>query len=234
MSESRFTLYEAWFTGYLMALAQRRRQQIEDTFNRILAVTRALIAEGGWSAAQISVIADRAGLATGSIYRYFDSKVDLCVQVLAQVSEREAQVAAAIIDSAADAARSDVTARLHDVVATFVRRAARQPRLAYALIAEPCEPALDEARLQYRDALARQVARLLEEGRDSGAFVDAPADVLSTCIAGAMMEPLIRPLARAGRPGKAEIDALAEQVAAACVRMVRAPNPRLRPTRKSR
>lgn len=215
-----------------MALAQLRRQQIEDTLNRILAVTRALIAEGGWAAAQISVIADRAGLATGSIYRYFDSKVDLCVQVLAQVSKREAEVAAAIIDSPGSAG-GDAASRLHDVVATFVRRAARQPRLAYALIAEPCEPALDEARLHYRDGLARQIARLLEEGRNSGAFVDAPADILSTCIAGAMMEPLIRPLARAGRPSKAEIDALAEQVATACVRMVRTPSPRLRPTRKS-
>ncbi len=212
-----------------MAIAQIRRQQIEDTLNRILAVTRALIAEGGWSAAQISVIADRAGLATGSIYRYYDSKVDLCVQVLAQVSRREAEVAAAIIDSPGDA-----TTRLHDLVAMFIRRAARQPRLAYALIAEPCEPALDETRLQYRDALAQQIARLLAEGTQRGEFVDLPADVLSTCITGAMMEPLIRPLARAGRPKQDEIDRLAEQVASACVRMVRSNAPPLAAVKKTR
>jgi AcrR family transcriptional regulator len=70
----------------MMAIAQIRRQLIEDTHKRVLRVTRDLIAEGGWSAAQISVIASRSDLATGSIYRYFDSKVDLCVQVLAQVS----------------------------------------------------------------------------------------------------------------------------------------------------
>ena len=67
-----------------MAIAQVRRQLIEDTHKRVLRVTRDLIAEGGWAAAQISVIASRSALATGSIYRYFDSKVDLCVQVLAQ------------------------------------------------------------------------------------------------------------------------------------------------------
>ena len=212
-----------------MAIAQLRRQQIEDTLKRVLQVTRDLIAEGGWSAAQISVIADRAGLATGSVYRYFDSKVDLCVQVLAQVSEREAEVAASIIDSPGDA-----TARLHDVVAMFIRRAARQPRLAYALIAEPCEPALDEARLKYRDALAQQIARLLNEGMQRGEFVELPSDVLSTCITGAMMEPLIRPLARSSRPQKAEIDTLAEQVAAACVRMVRREMPKLRAVKKTR
>lgn len=200
-----------------MAIAQIRRQLIEDTHKRVLRVTRDLIAEGGWAAAQISVIASRSDLATGSIYRYFDSKVDLCVQVLAQVSEREAQVVAGIVDTDGDA-----TSRLRDSVAMFVRRAAREPRLAYALIAEPCEPELDEARLKYRDALAGQFARLIAEGIGRGEFIDMPPDVLSTCVIGAMMEPLIRPLARAVTHPLPEIETLAEQVATVCVRMVRA------------
>ena len=199
-----------------MALAQIRRQRIEDTHKRIVRVTRDLIAEGGWAAAQISVIARRADLATGSVYRYFDSKVDLCVEVLAEVSRREAEVVASIIDTEGDA-----TSRLGDAVATFVRRAARNPRLAYALIAEPCESALDEARLKYRDALAEQFARLIAEGTRRGEFIDMPAEVLSTCITGAVMEPLIRPLARAAVPAQREINTLAQQVAIACVRMVR-------------
>ena len=123
---------------------------------------------------------------------------------------------------------------MHDAVATFVRRAAREPRLAYALIAEPCEPALDEARLQYRDALAKQFARLIDDGIRRGEFIDMPSDVLSTCVTGAMMEPLIRPLARATRPRKQEIEALAEQVAIACVRMVRANTPKLTSIKKPR
>jgi AcrR family transcriptional regulator len=212
-----------------MAQAQIRRQQIEDTLKNVVKVTRDLIAEGGWSAAQISVIASRAGLATGSVYRYFDSKVDLCVQVLSEVSQREAEVVAGIIDSEGDA-----TSRMHDAVATFVRRAAREPRLAYALIAEPCEPALDEARLQYRDALAKQFARLIDDGIRRGEFIDMPSDVISTCVTGAMMEPLIRPLARATRPRKQEIETLAEQVAIACVRMVRANTPKLTSIKKPR
>lgn len=199
-----------------MARAQLRQRQIEDTTRVLLRVTRELVAEGGWAAAQISAIAARAGVATGSVYRYFDCKVDLCVRVLAEVSEREAEVAAAIIGSGGDA-----TARLHAAVATFVRRAAREPRLAYALIAEPCEPALNEARLRYRDALARRFAGLIEEGTRRGEFVDMPAEVLSTCVIGATIEPLIRPLSRAAPPDAVEGGALAEQVAGACVRMVR-------------
>jgi AcrR family transcriptional regulator len=212
-----------------MAQAQVRRQLIEDTHKRLVEVTRDLIGEGGWSAAQISVIAGRAGLATGSVYRYFDSKVDLCVKVLAQVSEREAQVVAAILQSEGDA-----TSRLHDAVATFVRRAVREPRLAYALIAEPCEPALDEARLDYRSALARQFAKLIEEGASRGEFVALPSDLLSTCVTGAMMEPLIRPLARESKLSRSEMDALAEDVASVCVRMVRLTNKQLTAVKKTR
>lgn len=212
-----------------MAVAQLRRQQIEDTLKNVIQVTKDLVAEGGWSAAQISVIANRAGLATGSVYRYFDSKVDLCVQVLSEVSQREADVVAGIIDTPGDA-----TSRLHDAVAMFVRRAARRPKLAYALIAEPCEPAIDEARLKYRDALARHFARLLEEGQRRGEFVDLPSDVLSTCIIGAMMEPLIRPLARTNRPNTREIETLAEQVAMICVRCARAAPAKLATVKRTR
>lgn len=138
-------------------------------------------------------------------------------QVLAQVLEREAQVVAEIVDTEGDA-----SSRLNDAVAMFVRRAARKPRLAYALIAEPCEAELDEARLKYRDALAGQFARLIAEGIRRGEFIDMPPDVLSTCVIGAMMEPLIRPLARAVTHPMPEIDTLAAQVATVCVRMVRA------------
>jgi AcrR family transcriptional regulator len=212
-----------------MAIAQIRRQLLEDTHKRVLKVTRDLIAEGGWAAAQISVIANRSALATGSIYRYFDSKVDLCVQVLSQVSEREAQVVAEIIDTDGDA-----TSRLRDAVATFVRRAAREPRLAYALIAEPCEAEVDEARLKYRDALAAQFARLIAEGIGRGEFIDMPPDVLSTCVIGAMMEPLIRPLARAVTHPMPEIETLAQQVATVCVRMIRAKETKLTSAKATR
>ena len=212
-----------------MAQAQLRRQLIEDTHNRVLQVTRALIAEGGWPAAQISVIAGRAALATGSVYRYFDSKVDLCVQVLAKVSEREAEVVAAIVDSPGDA-----TSRLSDAVSMFVRRAASEPRLAYALIAEPCEPEIDVARLRHRGALAAQFARLIDDGTRRGEFIAMPSDLLSTCVIGAMMEPLVQPLAREITPQPHEIETLATQVARVCVRMVRSQDTPLASVRKTR
>ena len=56
------------------------------------------MAEGGWRHAQVAAVAAKAGLATGTVYRYFPSKADLFAEVLANVSRRERDVVAAIVD----------------------------------------------------------------------------------------------------------------------------------------
>src|SRR6187551_2959015 len=99
-----------------------------------------------------------SAVATGSVYRHFDSKAHLYAQVLAMVSEREVDVMREIVDS-----HGPATQRLVDAIFVFSLRALRGRRLAYALIAEPCEPEIDRARLVYRAALAGQVARLIRE-----------------------------------------------------------------------
>ena len=106
--------------------------RLQDNRGRILAAARALVAEGGWQETQVASVAAAAGIATGTVYRYFPSKAELFAEVLSAVSQRE-------VDVLADIARSGGAAlgRLHSAVATFVRRAMRNPRLAYALIAEP-------------------------------------------------------------------------------------------------
>lgn len=59
---------------------QRRR--------RILDVTIALASEGGYDAVQMRVVAHRAEVALGTLYRYFPSKVHLLVAALAREFER--------------------------------------------------------------------------------------------------------------------------------------------------
>src|SRR5512144_2744721 len=78
-----------------MAIAAIRLNQLVETKARILDAAREAVALSGWKDAQIALIAARAGVATGSVYRYLESKADLYAQGLGQVSERgEAMVAA--------------------------------------------------------------------------------------------------------------------------------------------
>src|ERR1700758_3354511 len=55
----------------------------------IIAAARALAAEGGMAAVQMAPVAARAGIAAGTVYRYFPSKTELVAAVMAVVSERE-------------------------------------------------------------------------------------------------------------------------------------------------
>lgn len=182
---------------------------------RILAAAREAVADAGWQDAQIALIAHKAGVATGSVYRHFESKADLYAQVLAMVSEREVAVVAAIVDSEGPASQ-----RLVDAIFMFSMRAMRGRRLAYALIAEPCEPEIDRARLQYRAALADQIARLIRQGVEAGEFVDIDPDLAASCVTGAFMEALVGPLAPETDPDTKAARSVAQAIAGLAARMV--------------
>jgi AcrR family transcriptional regulator len=62
--------------------AQRERRQ------RILDATLTLASRGGYEAVQMRAVADRAGVALGTLYRYFPSKIHLLVSGLAREFER--------------------------------------------------------------------------------------------------------------------------------------------------
>ena len=117
----------------------------------IVAAAAALAAEGGINAVQISPVSQRAGVATGTVYRYFPSKTELVAALAAAITEREI----AAMRGAANAAPGPLSA-LAAALATFAARAMAERKLAFALIAEPVDAAADAARLAFRTALARE------------------------------------------------------------------------------
>src|SRR6202040_1321503 len=122
----------------------------------IVAAAREAVSEGGMAAVQIAPVAQRAGIAAGTVYRYFPGKTDLVAAVLAEISEREIGA----LRRAADVAPGPLSA-LAAAIMTFASRALRHRRLAYAAIAEPVEAELDAARFSFRKALAAEFASLI-------------------------------------------------------------------------
>jgi AcrR family transcriptional regulator len=157
----------------------------------ILDAAHALIAEGGYAAAGVTDVAKRAGVATGSIYRHFASKGDLFAEVFDQAASRELALVTEILGDASRPA----TERLAAAVEAFVRRALAAPRLAYALMAEPVDPAVERARLANKRAERDVFARLLEEGVAAGELPPLDAPLVASAIVGALQEALIGPLA---------------------------------------
>jgi AcrR family transcriptional regulator len=200
---------------FSVSKASAQIDRLNATKTRILDAAREAVAQHGWQEAQIAVIAGRAGVATGSVYRYFDSKADLYAQVLARVSQREIDVVAAIVDAEGSAAQ-----RLIDAIYAFSLRALQGRRLAYALIAEPCELEIDAARLEYRAALAAQIARLVEQGIVRGEFIEIDANLGASCVTGAFMEALVGPLAPETGSDARAAKAIAQSIASLAARML--------------
>lgn len=198
-----------------MTAATRKIERIHATRTLILEAARDAVALSGWKDAQIALIAAKAGVATGSVYRYFDSKADLYAQVLSLVSQREVEVMREIVESEGPAAQ-----RLVDAIYSFSMRAMRGRRLAYALIAEPCEPEIDAARLTYRAALADQIARLVVEGIASGEFIEVDPNIAASCVTGAFMEALVGPLAPEAEPESDTARSVAQTIASLSARML--------------
>ena len=192
--------------------------RLEDNRARILAAARGLVAEGGWRHAHVATVAEKAGVATGTVYRYFPSKAELFAEVLAIVSSRERDVLAAIVDGDGTPA-----ARLRGAVQAFGKRALKGRRLAHAMIVEPCEPEIDQARLVWRAALGEEFVRLIRIGQEEGAFRDCDPRIAAACVVGAFMEALVGPLAPEAFADAEEAQHLIDEIADACLAIVAKP-----------
>lgn len=188
-----------------------RRQA--DTRERILAAARDLVAEDGWPAAQVDRVAVKSGVATGTVYRHWSSKSELCAEVVATVSAREVAIVRAIVE-----ADGTPVERLEAAIRTFASRALQGRRLAYALIAEPVDPEVETIRLEYRAQLAHCFERIVREGIMRGVFPRLDPAVAAACIVGAFMEALVGPLAPAKGTGARADRHLVEQITQFCLR----------------
>ncbi len=191
----------------------RASQRLADKRARILKAARDLVADGGWSAAQVDHVATKAGVATGTVYRYWSSKAELCAEIVATVSTREVAITKAVTD-----ADGSPVEKLQSAIRTFASRALRGRRLAYALIAEPVDPEVEAVRLEYRAQLALCFERILREGIMRGAFPQLDPAVAAACIVGAFMEALVGPLAPAKGTGPRADRHLVEQISQFCLR----------------
>jgi len=177
---------------------EKVRVRKEKTRQRLLKAAREAIAEGGFAAVQMSSIAAAAGVATGTLYRYFPSKADVLTDVFRLVSQREVDVMAQV--AAADGTAAE---RLEAAVETFARRALKSPRLAYAMIFEPVDPEVDAERLVFRRSYADVFRMIVEDGVSSGEFPSQDVSVVANCLVGTCAESMVGPLAP-GQDGQTE------------------------------
>lgn len=158
------------------------------TRERLLRAAHDLVEEGGYAAASVVAITQRAGVAAGTLYRHWSSKGLLFAELFRVVCSRE--LAAMELAGAGD---GPAVERIEAVIGTFAARALRNPRLAWALIAEPVDPLVDAERLAYRRDYRERLAALVRAGLDAGELPAQDPDLTAAVLVGGVGEALVGP-----------------------------------------
>jgi AcrR family transcriptional regulator len=160
-----------------------------DTRLRLLKAARRLVQQGGFAAASASAVAKESGVASGTIYRHFPNKSELVAEVFRYATEREVAAVAQACDCGETAAD-----KLTAAVETFAQRALLGRTLAYALIAEPVDPRVEQERLRYRFAYAEIFEDVIALGIQRGEFVAQNCQITAAALVGLLAESLVGPL----------------------------------------
>ena len=127
---------------------------------RVVAAALSLAAEGGYDAVQMRDVAQEAGVALGTIYRYLASKDHLlaaCQVAFARDVQRRLEEKPAQGDTAAD--------RVVDVLRRATRRTEREPKLMAAMvtaISSP-DPAVEPCQREITEVMAAILAKPMSD-----------------------------------------------------------------------
>jgi AcrR family transcriptional regulator len=179
---------------------ERTEARRAETRRRIVTAARELIAEGGYVAAQIAAVAERAGVAVGTVYRHFPSKSDLFAEVFREASQHEVDAMREAVVATSGPAADRIAAGID----AFARRALRGRRLAWALLAEPVDPAVEAERLHFRHSYRDLMAEVIEQGIESGDLPAQDAEAAAAALIGAIGETMLGPLSPTANGGDPE------------------------------
>jgi AcrR family transcriptional regulator len=182
---------------------EARKAQMRE---RIVSAALAQLADGGYASAAVQTIATRAGIATGSVYRHFESKAALTAEMFRRAAAPEL---AAVSEAAADDGRS-TRERVAAGAEAFARRALAGPTQAYALLAEPVDPAVEAERLVFRRGYRDVFVHAMEQGIARGELPPHDTETLGAAIVGALGEALVGPLSHPQRDHEALVATLVD------------------------
>ena len=174
--------------------AQRERR------DRMLQAAMKLASEGGYEAVQMREVADDAGVALGTLYRYFPSKVHLLVAALASQFEQAEAITerrAIVGDTAHD--------RVMRILGGTTVALQKQPQLTEAMVRAfmfADASVLGEIE-QVGSRLTRMIARAIAGTPDHGEATDEEAAIIRV-IADVWMSALVS--WANGRSGAAEVE----------------------------
>lgn len=155
----------------------------------IVQAATAVLSRHGFAGLSMAAVAAEAGIATGTVYKQFENKAELVAAVFETVVAREVDAVRAAV------AEGEVLQRVTAAVETFAGRALKNPKLAYVLLAEPVDAAVDAQRLEFRRAFAATFEAAIAHGVTEGKLPAQDCSLSAAALVGAIGEVLVGPLA---------------------------------------
>jgi AcrR family transcriptional regulator len=168
-------------------MARARPLTAEDRRASLVAAARAVFAEQGYHAANITDIIDRAGVARGTFYNHFESKRSILQAVLEDVMDH---VIGAI--DPIDVTRP-IALQVREMIFAIVSATA-EPGVVRLLFTEAVgiDAEGDTAIRAFYDGAALRLQRALETGVRLGVVADGDLRLSSHCMIGLLKEPLFQ------------------------------------------
>jgi AcrR family transcriptional regulator len=169
---------------------ERVTAQLASRQAAIMAAARALARESGIAAVQIVPVAQRVGIASGTVYRYFPSKDDLVSAVIGAIAEEELSAL-----RAATAAAPGPLSALAAAIMMFASRMLQERRLAWAMLVDPGDAGATAGRLAFRRSLLGAFEELIQAAAAAGHLPGEVPGFAAAALIGAALEGLVGPFA---------------------------------------
>ncbi|MEM9835529.1 MAG: TetR/AcrR family transcriptional regulator [Bacteroidota bacterium] len=170
------------------------RLKDERKFAAIIEATLALTQEVGLAGIKMSTLAQRAGIATGSLYTYFEDKQDLLLSVHREVWHKGATFLRRELDASAEFEEQFLQAI--DIYVDYVYQNREALLFAEQLKRSPymTEAAISEVLAEYQF-----LSDLIETGKQAGRLVDHETEEIMHVMGGIVMA-IIDQLIEKGQP----------------------------------
>jgi AcrR family transcriptional regulator len=175
----------------LVAAPGRRQLQKQERERRILTAARKLFDRNGYAKTSMEDVAERAGLAVGTLYNYFRSKDDLLLAIMRREADRLVRIAEGILANPPD----DPVIAIAAMADLFVESITAEERMLWrelfaASIGSPQD--LGARLLELDMQIVAQLSALLEKMRAHGSIAadidpsETAMTIYGICIAWAL------------------------------------------------
>lgn len=164
----------------------KKKASRPDRRAQLLACAHGVFARKGYHAASIDDVIQRAGVARGTFYLYFEGKRALFQQVLEGLFERIWQTVPPIRTGPQDDVHAQALANLGGLIGLF-EDDLDVPRLLLA-VAVGVDPEADRALATFYESCRTRLARALRRGQELGFVGDGDPTLLAITIMGTIKE----------------------------------------------